>query len=121
MNRKEKEALHRTIARLHRAQELVQKPALPSESERLVKVELLIEDAVAEVRTLLGIPRWPEPTVDPPDMATLEEWLWAEGGCEASDGCWCEPDAVCPHGHPSCAPRSVPTESSREEPKNGVS
>lgn len=23
------------------------------------------------------------------------------GGCEATDGCWVEPDGVCEHGHPS--------------------
>lgn len=35
-----------------------------------------------------------------PDLATLMEWE-AEGGCEATDGCWVESDGVCPHGHPS--------------------
>ena len=35
-----------------------------------------------------------------PSIEQLEEWL-AEGGCEATDGCWVEPDGTCPHGRPS--------------------
>jgi hypothetical protein len=35
-----------------------------------------------------------------PDVETLEEWQ-SEGGCEALDGCWVEPDRTCPHGKPS--------------------
>jgi hypothetical protein len=35
-----------------------------------------------------------------PDLETLMEWE-AEGGCEATDGCWVEPDGACPHGHRS--------------------
>ena len=45
--------------------------------------------------------RWPEPTTELPDLKTLEEWEFDGGGCEASDGCWVEPDGVCQHGHPS--------------------
>ena len=37
---------------------------------------------------------------EPPDQETLMEWE-AEGGCEATDGCWVEPDGTCPHGQPS--------------------
>lgn len=44
--------------------------------------------------------RWPEPTTERPDLETLEEWDF-DGGCEATDGCWVEPDGVCQHGHPS--------------------
>ena len=44
--------------------------------------------------------RWPEPTTEHPDIETLEEWDM-DGGCEATDGCWVEPDGVCQHGHPS--------------------
>ena len=47
-----------------------------------------------------GDTMWPEPTVDQPDLATLEAWT-DEGVCEATDGCTCEPDGVCVHGHPS--------------------
>lgn len=43
---------------------------------------------------------WPTPTVPTPDMMDVEEWE-EEGGCEATDGCWVEPDGVCIHGHPS--------------------
>jgi hypothetical protein len=32
-----------------------------------------------------------------PDLETLMQWE-AEGGCEATDGCWVEPDGVCEHG-----------------------
>lgn len=32
-----------------------------------------------------------------PDQTTLMEWD-DEGGCEALDGCWVEPDGRCEHG-----------------------
>jgi len=35
-----------------------------------------------------------------PTMEQLMEWE-AEGGCEATDGCWVEPDGYCEHGCPS--------------------
>lgn len=35
-----------------------------------------------------------------PDAETLEEWL-EDGGSEATDGCWVEPDSICPHGKES--------------------
>jgi hypothetical protein len=44
---------------------------------------------------------WPEPTTDTPDLETIEEWMWEDYGCEATDGCWVEVDGRCPHGHPS--------------------
>ena len=34
---------------------------------------------------------------DRPDIETLMEWH-EEGGCEATDGCWVEPDGTCEHG-----------------------
>ena len=37
---------------------------------------------------------------NPPTIALLQEWE-AEGGCEATDGCWVEPDGRCEHGCPS--------------------
>jgi len=43
---------------------------------------------------------WPEPTVKEPAFDDIEDWD-ADGGCEATDGCWVEPDGVCEHGHPS--------------------
>lgn len=41
-----------------------------------------------------------EPGDDQPGLETLMGWEW-EGGCEAIDGCWVEPDGVCEHGCPS--------------------
>jgi hypothetical protein len=35
-----------------------------------------------------------------PSLEQLEEWM-DEGGCEATDGCWVEPDGTCEHGKPS--------------------
>ncbi len=49
----------------------------------------------------MAISTWPEPTSDPPDLETLEQWMWEDGGCEATDSCWVEPDGRCPHGYPS--------------------
>jgi hypothetical protein len=34
---------------------------------------------------------------DAPSTEQLMDWE-AEGGCEATDGCWVEPDGICPHG-----------------------
>jgi len=34
----------------------------------------------------------PEPSIE-----QLMQWE-AEDGCEATDGCWVEPDGICPHG-----------------------
>jgi len=42
----------------------------------------------------------PKPTTDRPSLEDLEEWM-TDGGCEATDGCWVEPDGICEHGHPS--------------------
>ena len=44
--------------------------------------------------------KWPEPTVEEPDMEQLQEWLM-DSICEATDGCEIEHDGVCKHGHPS--------------------
>ncbi len=41
--------------------------------------------------------KWPEPTEEAPGLEQLAEWE-SEGGCEATDGCWVEPDGVCEHG-----------------------
>lgn len=42
----------------------------------------------------------PKPTTRPPTFEDLMDWD-DEGGCEATDGCWVEPDGTCEHGHPS--------------------
>lgn len=39
-------------------------------------------------------------TQDQPSIEDLMEWE-SMGGCEATDGCWVEPDGTCPHGKPS--------------------
>jgi hypothetical protein len=41
------------------------------------------------------------PTTPRPSIETLRQWMFHEGGCEAIDGCWVEPDGHCPHGQPS--------------------
>lgn len=35
-----------------------------------------------------------------PSTEQLEEWL-NDSGCEATDGCWVEPDGICEHGKQS--------------------
>ena len=37
------------------------------------------------------------PSRPAPDIDQLIEWE-SEGGCEATDGCWVEPDGTCEHG-----------------------
>jgi hypothetical protein len=57
--------------------------------------------AIGELSELLRNTMWPEPTVEQPDLETLEAWLFDEAMCEATDSCVVEPDGVCPHNHPS--------------------
>ena len=40
-------------------------------------------------------------TQEEPDLETLMRWNDDDGGCEATDGCWVEPDGYCEHGKPS--------------------
>lgn len=44
--------------------------------------------------------KYPKPTTERPTLEEFEEWM-EECGCEATDGCWVEPDGTCEHGHPS--------------------
>ena len=39
-------------------------------------------------------PRWPAPTTEQPSLETIEEWMWEDGGCEATDGCIVELDVA---------------------------
>ena len=41
-----------------------------------------------------------ENQTSPPTFEQLREWM-DEGGCEATDGCWVEPDGICEHGYES--------------------
>ena len=99
MNTSELEILYRMRASLQRLHRLVQNR--PSTYEMPVELKMLIEETLSDVCKALGINEWPEPTVERPDFETLEEWLWEDGGCEATDGCFTDPDGTCPHGHPS--------------------
>lgn len=38
--------------------------------------------------------------LEAPDVDQLQGWM-DEGGCEATDGCWVEPDGICEHGKQS--------------------
>lgn len=58
-------------------------------------IEDLAGEACTEDSEADDLPDNPEP-----DLETLEAWE-AQGGCEATDGCWVEPDGVCSHGRPS--------------------
>ena len=37
-----------------------------------------------------------------PSLQELQRQLEEDGGCEATDGCWVEPDRTCDHHQPSC-------------------
>ena len=45
-------------------------------------------------------PQYPAPKTREPEHAVLQEWE-QQGGCQATDGCWVEPDGECEHGYPS--------------------
>jgi hypothetical protein len=40
---------------------------------------------------------------DAPDVNEVIEMMADDDGCEATDGCWVEPDGHCEHGNPSWA------------------
>ena len=65
--------------------------------DKLTKVEAAVNEltAMTEPATVANPKK-----LQPPDVETLMEWE-EEGGCEATDGCWVEPDGTCPHGHNS--------------------
>ena len=92
-------ALQLIFDKLQRAHALLQKNPPPPDMP--VQVELLLEEATMQLRKVLGIHRWPQPTTERPDLETLEEWMQEDGSCAATDGCLVEWDGVCPHGHPS--------------------
>jgi hypothetical protein len=69
--------------------------------EGFANVQKRCDDAADELdRGFNQARRWPPPTTDKPDIETLEGWM-SDSGCEATDGCWVEPDGECEHGHPS--------------------
>jgi hypothetical protein len=39
--------------------------------------------------------------LEPPSIEELWDWVDEYGQCQATDGCWCEADGRCEHGHPS--------------------
>lgn len=41
-----------------------------------------------------------DPIVEQPSLEELEDFC-DQGGCDATDGCWVEPDGLCEHGHVS--------------------
>ena len=45
--------------------------------------------------------KYPEPLVDQPKLDQLQLMMARQIDVEATDGCPCDPDGVCPHGHPS--------------------
>jgi hypothetical protein len=92
------EKLPAVLASLEQAQRLVRTSTLSTETA--VRLEILLEDALTDLRQAMGISVWPEPTVEQPDWETLEEWL-LDSVCEATDGCIVEHDGRCPHGHPA--------------------
>ena len=68
-------------------------------SGEFVAVLLKLEGRVSSYRLQLPS-RVAETEPEPPDIETLMEWE-AQGGCEATDGCWVEPDGTCTHGRRS--------------------
>ena len=86
------------LAVLWPAYEILGRPQFPLDG--LISLRGTLQTAIDRINTML-LPKWPEPTTDEPDMETIEEWMIEDGGCEATDGCWVEPDGTCPHGHPS--------------------
>lgn len=102
---------HRAIIRNAIGQGLITgQPAISSEPPHLV-VKIEVKGGVASVVEQppgvevviidLDVAAEPDPCHPDmskmPDLATLREWE-AEGGCEATDGCWTDSDGTCEHG-----------------------
>lgn len=92
------ETLRLALRKVQAAARLLQGSSSERHTDR--QVDSLLAEAITYISSVLGVRMWPEPTTDPPDLETLEEWLF-DGCCEATDGCLCEPDGICPHAHPS--------------------
>ncbi|KKM14176.1 hypothetical protein LCGC14_1708720 [marine sediment metagenome] len=103
MNDEGKRMLNQIEDLLLRTRDLVgSEPASPDMTKKVELALLRPEGSRLDgVRLAQQMVEWPQPTVEEPDQATLEEWMWADGGCEATDGCWTEPDGTCLHGHPA--------------------
>ena len=93
-----RETLQDVLTKLEQIQPLLQ--TTPPTEERTLPAEMLLDATIEDIRKALGITKWPDPTVDPPDMETLQEWFF-DSICEATDGCIVEHDGRCPHNHPS--------------------
>ena len=83
--------LHKVVATARR---IAESERLPLEEVSIRLVEIEGDDEPFKAATQ------PEPTTTAPDVETLIAWKH-DGGCEATDGCWVEPDGVCEHGHRS--------------------
>lgn len=44
---------------------------------------------------------YPEPLVNQPSVDMILLMMAGQIAVESTDGCTCDPDGVCPHGHPS--------------------
>lgn len=71
---------------------------LPEWLETAMRTTLL---ASLKTQTTLTVPEEETDEAQPPDAATLWQWVDEYGKCTATDGCWCQPDGVCEHGHAS--------------------
>ena len=69
----------------------------------LTGVELAALKSVLDSLPTIDQVGYPAPTVDIPDISQIMEWIEEDSGCEATDGCWVEPDGVCEHGFISWA------------------
>ena len=54
-------------------------------------------------KTITQPQEWPEEDVPfmSPSIEDLWDWVDEYDQCQATDGCWCEPDGRCEHGHQS--------------------
>jgi hypothetical protein len=68
---------------------------LPAFSLYQLEVDQYLADVMQAITVANQVPEQ-----EPPDIETLMAWE-AEGGCEATDGCWVEPDGCCSHGNQS--------------------
>lgn len=86
------------VKTLRRAYRLLCRTIPPDGRDELLVQAL--QEVIGDLSAMMA-GEWPMPITPAPDMPSLVQWLWEDSGCEVTDGCWCEPDGKCPHGHPS--------------------
>ncbi len=88
------ETAGQAVQAYHPQEEFVTLLIKPEDRISVYQLQLIMpENDVRLQSPLILKEKSPLATSAPPDLETLMTWEW-EGGCEATDGCWVEPDGA---------------------------